>query len=310
MAIPKIKYSQIRRYKAYWRSRNIAVLRTTATAVRRRYLTTRRNRVQGRIDIYLKTRREAKRTLVKAIGGAKTLAWRDFLSSIEEDPWEKPYRLAMGKLRAHTIPVTDALEPATLDSLVRDFFPRMTTAAAPFISSVAKDAVTETPEEVFKAMRRIPGGRAPGLDRILGIMVQKTAKHCSVGPICLLDKAGELFEKTILTRVSGFREKNCVFSPAQHGFRIKCSTVSAINALKRCLQMCAERDCAGIVMSLDVSNTFSSLLWDTIMNSLVARDFPANLHKVSSGLLGGFFRTSADKGKEATPLQHSSTTLH
>ncbi|KAI4495076.1 hypothetical protein M0804_001277 [Polistes exclamans] len=181
MAIPRIKYSQIRRYKVYWWSRDIAVLRTTATAVRRRYLTIRRNRVQGRIDIYLKTRREAKRTLVKAIGGAKTLAWRDFLSSIEEDPWEKPYRLAMGKLRAHTIRVTDALEPATLDSLVRDFFPRMTTAAAPFISSVAKDAVTETPEEVFKATRRIPGGRAPGLDRILGIMVQKMAKHCSVG---------------------------------------------------------------------------------------------------------------------------------
>ncbi|KAI4472832.1 hypothetical protein M0804_015587 [Polistes exclamans] len=46
-----------------------------------------------RIEACLKAWQEAKRALVRAIKTAKVTAWQDFLSTIEEDPWGRPYRL-------------------------------------------------------------------------------------------------------------------------------------------------------------------------------------------------------------------------
>ncbi|XP_043502780.1 uncharacterized protein LOC122524534 [Polistes fuscatus] len=87
-----------------WWSREIAALRREAMLSRRRYQRARRSGDLARIGECLHNRREAKRGLVRAIRRAKASAWRDFLTTIEEDPWGRPYKLVMKSLELGVTP--------------------------------------------------------------------------------------------------------------------------------------------------------------------------------------------------------------
>ncbi|XP_043496417.1 uncharacterized protein LOC122520393 [Polistes fuscatus] len=232
ISMPKLKTSANWSRSVPWWLPEIAALRRAAMAARRHYLRARRSGDQARIRTCLENRRETRRSLVRAIRRAKASAWRDFLTTIEEDPWGRPYKLVMNRLRA-------------------------------------RDEIIVTIEEVRGAALRIGLGRAPGPDGIPGLVVKRAAIHCGRGlarcftmllrrgvfprpwkraklvlikkgsdhdddmpssyrPICLLDEVGKLFERVIVSMVSGFLDQRGMLSPCQYGFRVGHSTIGAI----------------------------------------------------------------------------------
>ncbi|XP_043498391.1 uncharacterized protein LOC122521611 [Polistes fuscatus] len=118
----------------------------------------------------LECRREAKRGLVRAIRRAKASAWRDFLTTIEEDPWGRPYKLVMNKLRARGLPpLTEALDPSLLATIIGSLFPGDGQPVSPNEDLQDLAGVEVLPEEVRRAAARIGLGRAPGPDGVPGL---------------------------------------------------------------------------------------------------------------------------------------------
>jgi len=73
-------------------------------------------------DSRLGAYREAKRQLKIAILRSKNTCWKELISSVDADPFGKPYKLVMRKLRGP--PPTASMEYATLQSVVDTLFPK------------------------------------------------------------------------------------------------------------------------------------------------------------------------------------------
>ncbi|KAI4474751.1 hypothetical protein M0802_015464 [Mischocyttarus mexicanus] len=85
------------RRKVHWWSEEVAARRRDANAARRKWT---RARGKNRCGDVLAELREgcriANRALKLAIAKAKDKSWRELLSSVDGDPWGRPYRLVMG----------------------------------------------------------------------------------------------------------------------------------------------------------------------------------------------------------------------
>jgi hypothetical protein len=65
--------------------------------------------------------REARRFLQRAaIGNGKRRSWSEVLATLDSDPWRRPYRSVMNKLRPWAPPVVD---PRFLEGVVGALFP-------------------------------------------------------------------------------------------------------------------------------------------------------------------------------------------
>ncbi|XP_018368547.1 PREDICTED: uncharacterized protein LOC108764697 [Trachymyrmex cornetzi] len=62
-------------------------------------------------------------TLGKAIRKAKAKSWEEFVRSLNEDPWGRPYKVVLGKLRRWTPPYTESMDRETLDRVLTGLFP-------------------------------------------------------------------------------------------------------------------------------------------------------------------------------------------
>lgn len=59
----------------------------------------------------------------RKIKAAKEDAWRELLQAIDDDPWGRPYRVVLGRLRAAAVPVTATMGRDELAKTVRELFP-------------------------------------------------------------------------------------------------------------------------------------------------------------------------------------------
>ncbi|XP_050493834.1 uncharacterized protein LOC126875153 [Bombus huntii] len=66
---------------------------------------------------------EARRLLQRAIKEAKRRAWGGLLASLDSDPWGRPYKLVLNKLRPWAPPLTESMDPRFLDKVVSTVFP-------------------------------------------------------------------------------------------------------------------------------------------------------------------------------------------
>lgn len=87
------------RRAAYWWTEEIAELRASSVHARRLLKRARRSRDAARTDAAVEGYRTAKAALRTAIAEAKARAWQELIFSLEEDPWGRPYKMVMGKLR-------------------------------------------------------------------------------------------------------------------------------------------------------------------------------------------------------------------
>lgn len=100
VSMPRIRKGCGRR-SAYWWTEEIASLRDASVQARRRLqrCLRRRNNGEACIERTRSENRNAQRSLCSAIGRSKIRAWEELNISLDEDPWKRPYRLILKKLR-------------------------------------------------------------------------------------------------------------------------------------------------------------------------------------------------------------------
>lgn len=63
----------------------------------------------------------AKKQLKHAISRSKKACWRELIASVDKDPFGKPYKLVMRKLKGP--PETATMERQTLETVISTLFP-------------------------------------------------------------------------------------------------------------------------------------------------------------------------------------------
>ncbi|XP_025154146.1 uncharacterized protein LOC112588428 [Harpegnathos saltator] len=110
---------------AWWWSDHIAELRRRSVHPRRTFRNERNKRPQDP-EAVLATRMEFCKAAVElreAIGVARGRGWDDLLLSLDADPWGRPYRMVMQKMRPWTPPKTVTLDPRFLERVMGTLFP-------------------------------------------------------------------------------------------------------------------------------------------------------------------------------------------
>lgn len=115
------------RHQAYWWSENTAALRHDCIRARRLWQRAKKRRcpedqVRELGDAY----KLAKRKLREEINKAKSKAWQELISTIDEDPWGLPYKLVLRKVKTSTMALTEILKPEILPELLDSLFPKNT----------------------------------------------------------------------------------------------------------------------------------------------------------------------------------------
>ncbi|XP_072933739.1 uncharacterized protein [Epargyreus clarus] len=172
-AMPRVRPGW--RRPVYWWSERIACLRAACLRARRQYTRARRRRSAGaaeRQEKYVEYR--AATTLLQgAIADSKARNWSALVEGLDRDPWGRPYKMVLGKLRPWVPPLTETLDPIFVDTVVDCLFPGTAdesgfSAALPDIP-VWSEELTVTESELDGAVKRMSKrNTAPGPDGIPG----------------------------------------------------------------------------------------------------------------------------------------------
>jgi len=160
-----------RRPPVYWWSQEIAEARAACVRARRVKTRCRARGDLGATSAAEGDLRTARSTLKRLIRAAKGKCWDEMIQSVDSDPWGKPYKLVMKKLR--TPSATLRMEPQLLREVVTTLFPNRSsgpvgeTEAADNeehgAAGVADFSLAEIDAAVGRFRRR---NRAPGPDGI------------------------------------------------------------------------------------------------------------------------------------------------
>ncbi|XP_029170141.1 uncharacterized protein LOC114939874 [Nylanderia fulva] len=115
--------------------------------------------------------KEARDALRIAIKEAKSKAWEELLSTLDEDPWGRPYRLVLNKLKGGASPITETLDPSFVSEVVDTLFPMRDLEEDPILQRKQEwdEAMMGlTAGELQRAVRKIKKGKAPGPDGFHG----------------------------------------------------------------------------------------------------------------------------------------------
>ena len=111
--------------------------------------------------------REARGLLSRAIRRAKMEAWGELLRSLDGDPWGRPYKIVMNRLRSWAPPLTSSMDPRLLETVLAALFPPGEEYAG---APAAPDWLPEwgiTEEEMGDALGKLRGKKtAPGPDGV------------------------------------------------------------------------------------------------------------------------------------------------
>jgi len=230
------------RTPVYWWNGSIAAARTECVR-RRRLWTRRRGRcLDGAEAASAEAEyREARKVLKRCIREAKAKCWAELVRNVDDDPWGKPYKVVLKKLRGP--PATATMEPRTIRNIAAVLFPEGDGDGVP---ADLVEGPVEVPEftlaEVTAAVGRFRSrGRAPGPDgipsRVWGALhaarperltdvfnrclkegtfpgrwkrarlalIAKPGRPVGVPssyrPLCLLDDVGKIFESLLVARI-------------------------------------------------------------------------------------------------------------
>jgi len=262
--------------------------------------------------------KEAKYVLKKSIRKSKSECWRDLIQSVDSDPWGKPYKVVMNKLKGPA-PVMQ-MEKETVERIIEGLFPsRDTDVGEPVVCMEAQQPFTHA--ELEKAVEKIkPRKKAPGPDGInttILVAVYRCApnwildlfntciqagtfpkkwKHArlvllrkgdkpigepaSYRPLCLLNDIGKLLESLLTSRLEVHMETQGGLSSNQFGFRRGLSTDDAVIMLKNTARTAVNRYETCVAVSLDIKNAFNSIGWNYVATTLAEWDVPAYLQKI------------------------------
>ncbi|CAH2215577.1 jg26658, partial [Pararge aegeria aegeria] len=172
-AMPRARLS--RKRAVYWWSEEISQLRNVCLNFRRQYTRARRRRraTTGSIAVAYANYREATKALQTAIANAKAKCWKELLEGLDRDPWGRPYKMVLGKLRPSIPPLTETLDLDLVMRVVDTLFPTIRDSSATSILLSGQSAWCEELEvsekELDRAVKRLAKrNTAPGPDGIPG----------------------------------------------------------------------------------------------------------------------------------------------
>lgn len=171
VAAPKRRL--VNKRHTYWWSPELAQARKDCIKLRRR-LTRARRRHGMDSDTTMALNGEykyARKTLRQMIAKAKCAAWQSLIESIEENPWGRPYKLVLNKLRGATLKLTQVLDSDRLEGLLDSLFPGEDADRQAPTSQSMQIAAPENWEEISigelrAALKNSPSGKAPGPDTV------------------------------------------------------------------------------------------------------------------------------------------------
>lgn len=246
----------------YWWNDNIAYLRKKCIRTRRR---SQRCRKTPHFEQLYKIYKEARLMLNKAIKESKRSLWTKMLEDIEGDPWGRPYKVVMKKLKNHRI--LSPTDPIVMKEIVTVLFPQQAKVEYSMVLHANEFIPPVSQKEVMDACNRIENTKAPGLDGIPNVALKEAIKTIpkifvdtynaclqkstfptiwkrqrlvllpktnrplndpsSYRPLCMLDTAGKILERIIHGRIEKVIEP--LLSEYQYGFRKGKSTIDAVD---------------------------------------------------------------------------------
>jgi hypothetical protein len=123
-------------------------------------------------------------------------------------------------------------------------------------------------------------------------------------PICLVNDVGKLFERVIADRLMDrMSSEGPDVSRDQFGFRPGSSTVGAIRRLKSRIDRAVSRGGVALAVSLDISNAFNTLPWESIREGLRRKRVPPYLERTVGAYLGD--RTVACRDRDGDVMRRA-----
>lgn len=275
--------------------------------------------------------RESKRLLKAAIFRSKKTCWRELIAIVDQDPFGKPYKLVVRKLRGPS--AAASMEFHTILTVVNTLFPRHQ------LRPVVQQTPTPTHQfqpftltEVNMAVKRSSTrNKAPGPDGISGRIVEALHRadpgllvdlynHCmssgtfpaewkdsrvvllrkgdkpegvpeSYRPLCLLNDLGKVLEFLIANRLEKFIISKGGLSANQYGFKKGRSTDDAVRELHSSVLREVNSYRFCLAVGLDIKNAFNSIKWSNIMSALTKWNVPQYIFNLLDSYFSG--RTGA-----------------
>jgi len=260
------------RKPVHWWSREIGQIRGECNKARRIHQRKRKRLGEDGSLAYLERWKELRRSLATAIKFAKEKCWSDLIAAVDNDPWGKPYKIVMRRLRRPmSIPGIEL--PGRLEGIVNGLFPTATLRGTEITPRTGTDNEPLcTAAAVMSVARSLPNNKAPGPDGISNEMLKVAVDVCpesfaqaynncyaedcfpsswktgklvlipkpgkpldspsAYRPICLLDGCGKLFEKLIVNKLREHLVGVHEISDNQFGFRSGRGTVGTLERLK------------------------------------------------------------------------------
>ncbi|XP_046742525.1 uncharacterized protein LOC124409153 [Diprion similis] len=278
-AAPRVR-PRPRRRAVHWWSEEIAELRKAC--VRARRLRSRTNPARRadspRDDEY----KAAKKRLKDGIKAAKARAWQDLVKTVEEDPWGRPYKVVLNKLRGPSGSLTETLNPDTTERLLTSLFPQGP-QRPPRDRGLIAECYTRClcegkfPRE-WKTARLV---LIPKGGEVAGAALPK------VRPICLLNELGKGLERVLAGRLKDWVRTNheAGLADGQFGFREGRATSDALLRVRDFAKNALARGDTAIAVSLDIANAFNSVPWETIRAALRRKGIPGYLRRIVGSYL-------------------------
>jgi len=113
----------------------------------------------------------AKDALTRAIVKEKARAWDELVLALDQDPWGRPYKIVLNKLKGGATPITETQDPLFVQRVVTTLFPAeegVDPIPAPESGPEWEDELGVTQGELRDAIRKIKSSKAPGPDSVHG----------------------------------------------------------------------------------------------------------------------------------------------
>lgn len=314
-----------RRVHKYWWTKEIAMARKACNEIRRRCVRQRRRDGGEEEQMLHKQKKAHLKFLIKL---SKEKKWKEIREGVEQDPWGDGYLIVMKKIGipppiipdevahnaitqlfpTHTEQVRSTEDEADED--IGEAYPitleEVEAVAARIKARKAAGPDGIPPEAVKILMKERPGFFAAVVEKLLAagrfpktwktgrlVLLLKPGKPpgepSAYRPLCLLSTAGKAVEGLLASRLVEELDELGAISDAQHGFRRKRSTVTAIKQVMKIAEEERSRSLRTrklcLVVLLDVKNAFNSISWAVIRDALREKGISGYLRRMLDNYL-------------------------
>lgn len=175
-----------------WWNQEIKEVRTKVHRMRRKIQKARRKNREEERELLTFLYKKEKKRLQYMIKKEKDRVWKEMCEAIEKDPWGKPYKLVIKRVKKSSPPA--ALSISFAEEVMKGLFPQIKDNRDSEQENREQELVIEqiteqvnvprqmefpeiTAEEVIKASRLLKTGKAPGKDGVPPEIVKAIAQH-------------------------------------------------------------------------------------------------------------------------------------